>query len=274
MQSLAAAAVAVLQTENADDKAQAARAMAQAWRAGALAWAFDVAAPDRPARPRVPHLLPPNQMPKRGRAGSERARIALIHAVAHIELNAVDLACDMIVRFGDKAPRDFAEDWVRVADEEGLHFSLLQQRLRDWGACYGDLPAHDGLWEAAVDTQGDFIARLVVVPQVLEARGLDVTPTMQRRLRAVGDEAAADILDIILRDEIGHVAVGNRWFGWLCDARGLAREATFLGLCAAYGQTLPRPPFNVAARLAGGFSATELAGWARGASDGSGVVEG
>lgn len=264
MQSLAAACVAVLQTDNADDKAQAARAMAQDWHAGALRWAFDVAPPDRPARPSAPLVLPPNQMPKRGRAGSARARIALLHAVAHIELNAVDLACDMIARFGHQAPRAFADDWVRVADEEGVHFALLQQRLRDWGASYGDLPAHDGLWEAARDTQADFIARLVVVPQVLEARGLDVTPAMITRFAAQGDVETAQILTRIYEDEIGHVRTGNFWFRWACQSHHLSPQEAFKSAVSRYFRGELKPPFNDLARSAAGLEPCFYAPLAKG----------
>ena len=254
MTSIAAAAVGVLQSAHADAKAQAARAMAQAWRAGDLVWQFDVTPPDRPARPAVPLLLPPNQMPKRGRAGSARARIALLHALAHIELNAVDLACDMIARFGNQAPRDFCDDWVRVADEEGLHFALIQERLRSWEASYGDLPAHDGLWEAALATRDNFIARLVVVPQVLEARGLDVTPAMIDRFAALGDTQTRDILQRIYEDEIGHVRTGNFWFRWACQSHHLPPEETFQSAVKAYFRGILKPPFNDLARSAAGLT--------------------
>ena len=253
MQSLAQAARAVLETSDADAKAGAARAMAAAWRKGQLAWVFDVPAPDRPARPDAPVLLAPNHMPKRGRGGSARARIALLHALAHIELNAVDLACDMIVRFAQRAPRAFADDWVRVADEEGLHFSLLQQRLRDWGASYGDLPAHDGLWEAAMDTREDFIARLVVVPQVLEARGLDVTPAMIARFTAQADPESAAILERIYKDEIGHVRIGNFWFRWACQSHHLSPEQAFKEAVLHYFRGELKPPFNDLARSQAGL---------------------
>jgi len=253
MPSLAAAVVAVLQNDGADAKAQGARDMAERWAAGELAWTFDVAPPDRPARPAKPEMLPPTHMPRRGRAGSERGRIALLHALAHIELNAVDLACDMIVRFGAQAPRDFVDDWMRVAADEGLHFSLLQNRLRTWGAQYGDLPAHDGLWEAALDTRHDFIARLVVVPQVLEARGLDVTPAMVERFAHIGDQQSADLLQRIYEDEISHVRIGNFWFRWACQSHHLPPEKTFKDAVLRYFKGELKPPFNDLARSQAGL---------------------
>lgn len=223
-----------------------------------------------PGRPLQPTLVPPQRVPRR-RPGSPAGRAALIHAIAHIEFNAINLALDAVARFAGM-PVDFYRDWARVAAEEARHFALLTTHLATLGHAYGDFVAHDGLWEAARKTRDDVLARMALVPRILEARGLDVTPAMQHRLRAAGDDAAAGILEIILQDEIGHVAVGNRWFLWLCAARGVASDATFTGLCSDYGQALPRPPFNVAARLAGGFSAVELADWERG--DGSRIVEG
>lgn len=225
-----------------------------------------------PGRPLQPALVPPQRVPRR-RPGSPAGRAALIHAIAHIEFNAINLALDAVARFAGM-PGDFYRDWAGVAAEEARHFSLLSGHLATLGHAYGDFAAHDGLWEAARKTRDDVLARMALVPRILEARGLDVTPAMQNRLRAAGDHTAAGILEIILQDEIGHVAVGNRWFLWLCARRGVASEAAFLRLCKDYGQAQPRPPFNVAARLAGGFSAAELASWELGAGVGSGVVEG
>lgn len=227
---------------------------------------------DIPGRPAQPVLVPPQRVPRR-RPGSPAGRAALIHAIAHIEFNAINLALDAVARFSGM-PADFYLDWARVAAEEARHFSMLTAHLAELGYRYGDFAAHDGLWEAARKTRHDVLARMALVPRILEARGLDVTPAMQSRLRAVGDEKAADLLQIILRDEIGHVAVGNRWFLWLCASRDLSPANCFKGLCETYGQSLPRPPFNVAARLAGGFAAAELADWAREATVESGVVEG
>ncbi|MSQ68037.1 MAG: ferritin-like domain-containing protein [Gammaproteobacteria bacterium] len=213
-----------------------------------------------PGRPGLPRLVPPQQVPRR-RPGSLLGRAALLHAIAHIEFNAINLALDAVVRFPNLPPA-FYLDWLRVAGEEAQHYTLLVAHLATLGHAYGDFLAHDGLWDAARKTTADPLARMGLVPRVLEARGLDVTPGLQARLRTVGDTAAAAILDLILRDEIGHVAVGNRWYEWLCAQRGVAPRTTFAALCVTYGQSPPRAPFNVAARLAGGFSREELADWA------------
>ena len=215
-------------------------------------------APLTPGRPGLPRLVPPHEVPRR-RAGSATGRAALLHAIAHIEFNAINLALDALVRFPGM-PVAYYRDWSRVAAEEAQHFRLLAAHLGTLGHAYGGFAAHDGLWEAARKTAGDVLARMALVPRVLEARGLDVTPGMQARLRSAGDEAAAGILDLILRDEIGHVAIGNRWYHWLCDERGLEPIATFRTLCADFGQSLPHPPFNVPARIAGGFTEAELTG--------------
>jgi uncharacterized ferritin-like protein (DUF455 family) len=211
---------------------------------------------ESPGRPPRPTLVHPARVPRRS-AASPAGRAALLHAIAHIEFNAINLALDAVARFADM-PADYYRDWWRVAGEEALHFELLTDHLATLGFAYGDFPAHDGLWEAARKTADDCLARMALVPRVLEARGLDVTPGMRARLVAAGDEPAAAILDVILRDEIGHVAIGNRWFHHLCAARGLEPIATFAALCDRYGQPPPRPPFNEQARLAGGFSVEEL----------------
>jgi uncharacterized ferritin-like protein (DUF455 family) len=213
-----------------------------------------------PGRPGLPMLVSPQQVPRR-RPGSPQGRAALIHAIAHIEFNAINLALDAVVRFHE-LPDAFYRDWLQVAAEEASHFSLLAAHLGTLGHAYGDFPAHDGLWEAARRTRKDVLARMALVPRVLEARGLDVTPAMQARLRAAGDGAAADILDIILRDEVGHVAIGNRWFHWLCGQRQVQPQDAFRQLCTVHGQSPPRAPFNTEARLAGGFTPEELAEWA------------
>jgi len=213
--------------------------------------------PARPARPERPLLLPPRDMPKRRNFGSHAGRIALLHALAHIELNAIDLAWDIIARFSElDLPRSFYSDWVEVAAEEAEHFALLAERLEALGARYGDLPAHDGLWEAAANTAHDLLARLALVPLVLEARGLDVTPEMIRRLERAGDCGSAAILDRIYRDEIGHVAVGARWFEWLCRERDLVPDAAFRDLVRCHFTGSLKPPFNHAAREAAGFPAS------------------
>ena len=193
-------------------------------------------------------------MPKRRAGGSQAGRVALLHALAHIELNAVDLAWDIIARFGEPfLPRAFFDDWVAVAAEEARHHALLAGRLAQLGAAYGDLPAHDGLWQAAQATAHDLLARLAIVPLVLEARGLDVTPEMIRRLERFGDGESAAILRIIYADEIGHVATGRRWFLWLCGRNGLPPAETYQSLVRRYFRGGLKPPFNRAGRDAAGF---------------------
>jgi uncharacterized ferritin-like protein (DUF455 family) len=193
-------------------------------------------------------------MPKRRAFGSQAGRIALLHALAHIELNAIDLGWDIIARFADAdLARTFFDDWVGVAAEEAAHFELLANRLGDFGARYGDLPAHDGLWDASSATADDLLARLAVVPLVLEARGLDVTPEMIARLERVGDMPSAEILRRIYRDEIGHVAVGLRWFLHLCRERGLVPEEVFRDRVRRCFKGDLKPPFNLEARSAAGF---------------------
>jgi uncharacterized ferritin-like protein (DUF455 family) len=203
-----------------------------------------------------PVLRPPREMPKRRNFGSQAGRTALLHALAHIELNAIDLGWDIVARFAGEAPaRGFFDDWVRVAAEEAGHFALLAARLADFGMRYGDLPAHDGLWEAAAATAGDLLARLAVVPLVLEARGLDVTPQMALRLEHAGDDRSAAILRHIYQEEIGHVAVGTRWFEQVCRERGLAPEQVFRECVARCFKGELKPPFNHAARAAAGLPA-------------------
>jgi uncharacterized ferritin-like protein (DUF455 family) len=194
-------------------------------------------------------------MPRRGRAGSVRGRIALLHALAHIELNAVDLACDLIARFGEPdLPIEFFADWVEIADDEARHFEMLTGRLAEFGAAYGDLPAHDGLWQAAEETAHDLTARLAVVPLVLEARALDVTPATVAHLRQIGDATTATILERLVDDEIRHVAAGRRWFEHACAARGLAPVAAYHELVRRHFRGALRPPFNAAARASAGLT--------------------
>jgi uncharacterized ferritin-like protein (DUF455 family) len=249
------AARTVLGTADARGKAVAGRAVAAAWRAGGLAMPRRVDLPDRPARPAEPPLLSPHAVRKRKITAAPAGRIALLHAIAHIELNAVDLSWDAVARFPDAGfPRAYVDDWVRVADEESKHFLLLADRLEALGSRYGALPAHDGLWQAAEQTMDDPLARHAVVPLVLEARGLDVTPAMIGKLRSVGDEASADIFQVIYDDEIGHVAVGKRWFDYLCIQRGLEPVSTWQDIVRARFRGGVKPPFNVPAREAAGFS--------------------
>jgi uncharacterized ferritin-like protein (DUF455 family) len=252
--TIAQAVRTVLLTADPAAKVKAARAAARDWRAGRLDWRFDVSMPDRPARGDRPELLSPSRMPKRGKGGSERGRIAMLHALAHIEYVAIDLAFDLIGRFGSGFPRAFVDEWMRVGAEEAMHFAILDRRLRALGAAYGDLPAHDGLWEAAEATAGDPLARLAVVPMVLEARGLDVTPATIERFRAAGDGRSARLLERILNDEISHVATGVRWFESSCAAQRFAPAAHWQALVALYFRGSIKPPFNDSARGAAGLT--------------------
>lgn len=235
----------------------------QAFRAlGDGTLAFDAAAepplpigaPGRPGRPR---LVSPRSVPQRG-LGTREGRAALVHAIAHIEFNAVNLAWDAVYRFRG-LPAPYYRDWVTVAHDEARHFTLLAARLAALGHAYGDFDAHDGLWEMAVKTAHACLARMALVPRVLEARGLDVTPGMIARLAAVGDGATAAVLEVILREEVAHVAAGTRWFHWCCAREGRDPEQTFAALLAEYVPGGLRGPFNLDARRAAGFGEAELA---------------
>jgi len=219
------------------------------------------AAPDErlPGRPDRPTLVPPMDVPHRSPFTAE-GLAALLHAVCHIEFNAINLALDAVWRFAGM-PVDFYRDWLRVAAEEATHFDLLHTHLQSLGYHYGDFPAHDGLWEMCVKTQHDITARMALVPRTLEARGLDATPLIQARLRKVNTAAAlrtVEILDVILRDEIGHVAIGNRWYGWLCAQQALDPLAHYRALSRTHNAPRLKPPFNDAARREAGFSQQEL----------------
>jgi uncharacterized ferritin-like protein (DUF455 family) len=251
-QGIRAAACQVLRTAGAACKAQAAQALACRWRAGALLPSGPGAPPQRPARPAQPPLVPPREVRKRKVGAAREGRVALLHALAHIELNAIDLAADLLARFAAPEPA-FADDWVRVLDEEGKHFLLLTGRLAALDASYGDLPAHDGLWQAAEATAHDLLARLAVVPLVLEARGLDVTPAMIAKLEGVGDHESAAVLRVIYRDEIGHVAIGRRWFEAEAARRGLAPRETWQALVRQFFKGRLKAPFNDGARTAAGL---------------------
>lgn len=220
--------------------------------------ALQLVEPDHlPGRPTKPELLHPSKMPTRA-VGTPIGHAALIHALTHIEANAINLALDILWRFPDM-PDAFYLDWWQVAREEALHFQLLQDHLGTLGYCYGDFSAHDGLWEMAYKTRADLLARLALVPRTLEARGLDATPSVRNRLVSVGDQQGAQILAIILHDEIGHVSIGNRWYRHLCAQRGLDPVRTEAQLAQRYGAPVPKGPFNLAARRAAGFTDAELA---------------
>ncbi len=210
-----------------------------------------------PGRPAAPERVPPAQVPHRSMATVE-GRAALLHALAHIEFNAVNLALDILWRFAGM-PDAFYRDWLRVAHEEASHFDLLNQRLASLGYAYGDFPAHDGLWDMAERTQDDLLARLALVPRTLEARGLDASPLIRNKLAGAGDARSAAIVDIILRDEIGHVAIGNTWYKHLCAEQGREPVACYAELAARYGAPRLRGPFNLEARRAAGFDEAELA---------------
>jgi uncharacterized ferritin-like protein (DUF455 family) len=216
--------------------------------------------PALPGRPERPRLVAPAALAQRS-AFTADGRAALLHAVAHIEFNAINLALDAVWRFAD-LPEAYYRDWLQVADEEALHFTLVAQHLATLGHAYGDFDAHGALWTMAERTRGDVLARMALVPRTLEARGLDATPQIQARLRRVeSDDArrAVEILDVILRDEIGHVAAGNRWYRWACEQRGLDPLAQYRLLARRHGAPRLRPPFNLAARRAAGFSEEEIA---------------
>jgi len=230
------------------------------WRAGALALPVAGEVPPAlvaPGRPPRPELVPHTTLPRR-KPVSPEGHAALLHAIAHIEFNAINLALDCVYRFAG-LPGDYYTGWLEVAAEEAYHFSLVQARLRDLGYAYGDFQAHNGLWEMAIKTADDPLARMALVPRVLEARGLDATPPIVAALRRIGDDATIGVLDIILRDEIGHVALGDRWFRHFCAGRGLEPEATYLSLMARFDAPWPPRPLNVEARRKAGFSEAEIA---------------
>lgn len=247
----------VLTAAAPDTKVAAAKALRAHWDGGSAAMLAPCPPPDRPARPDAPKLVNPGLV-KRRRLGTAPGRAALLHAVAHIEFNAIDLAADMIARFGpssllrDDQRADFISDWAAVCDDEARHFGLICDRIAALDTAYGDLEAHDGLWQAAQRTKDDFIARLVIAPMVLEARGLDVTPAMIEKLKSAGDKDSAAVLQIIYDDEIGHVAAGRKWYGALCKTTGMDETQTFHEKVRIYFKGLLKPPFNRAARdLAG-----------------------
>ena len=253
MTSVSEAIRAVLLTGEAPAKVKATRALAREWHRGKLGWDFAAEMPERPAWPAGLELLPANCMPKRG-AGSQRNVVALWHSLAHIEFVAIDLALDMAGRFGAVMGCAFVADFLGVAAEEAMHFALIDRKLRSLGSHYGTLPAHAGLWEAAHDTRHDVAARLAVVPMVLEARGLDVTPGMRDRVLAQGDAHGARLLQRILDDEIRHVAVGARHFVAQCESAGMEPENRWKTLVARHFRGQLKPPFNDSARLAAGLS--------------------
>ncbi len=216
-----------------------------------------VKAIETPGRPDHPELVDPSKVPRR-RLGGSSGRAALVHAIAHIEFNAINLALDAAYRFRGM-PLQYYDDWISVAVDEARHFSMLQTRLRQMGQEYGDFPAHNGLWEMAVKTADSCLVRMALVPRVLEARGLDVTPGMMKRLLAAGDEQTVSVLEVILEEEVRHVEIGTRWFRYCCEQQGKEPLSTFLALLEEnYSGTL-RGPFNLEARYQAGFTKEEMA---------------
>ena len=260
METLFEAARACLDAADPAEKAELTHAHAAAFLRGERALPAGAPPPRpirMPGRPPRPRLVHPRDLPRRG-LGSDGGRAAFLHAIAHIELNAIDLAWDAVYRFRGM-PGDFYRDWVQVADDEARHFVLLRDRLRALGYDYGDFDAHNGLWEMSEKTAHDGLARMALVPRVLEARGLDVTPGMIERLRALGDLHTVQILETILAEEVAHVAAGSRWYRWYCQRAGVEPRSRFRELLAEYASGYLRGPYNIEARLLAGFDEDELA---------------
>ena len=256
--SLTACAVDVLQTADGREKTALSRRYAKAWfeaREAGAPWDIGQASPpDHPARPARPELLDPRDVPRR-KPGSEAGRIALLHAVAHIELNAVDLHWDIIARFGHHPmPLGFYDDWVKAADEESKHFNLMCDCLEELGSHYGALAAHRGMWRAAEDTADDLLGRLAVVPMVLEARGLDVTPGMIKVFRNAKLSSAVEALEVIYSEEVAHVAYGSKWFHYLCGAAAQDPKPVFHELVRKYFHGPLKAPFNEEKRAEAGIA--------------------
>ena len=260
MNSIFTAAHVCLRAASPEDKVALTFATADAFARGQCVIDEHAPPPEpirMPGRPERPKRVHPRELPRRG-LGSNEGRAAFIHSIAHIEFNAIDLAWDAVYRFRDMPPQFYA-DWVSVANDEARHFAMLRQRLAEFDRDYGDFDAHNGLWEMAEKTAHSGLERMALVPRVLEARGLDVTPAMIVKLRQLGDDATADILAVILREEIGHVAAGSRWFRWYCARDGVEPESIFRKLLTEYGRGVLHGPFNLDARSAAGFSEEELA---------------
>ncbi|MGE7370948.1 ferritin-like domain-containing protein [Neorhizobium sp. NPDC001467] len=254
--SLRGGATEAILSADLDRKTLLAQETATRWfeRRLSLRSPLDPPLPLRPGRPEKPQLVPPRAVEKRS-LHTLNGRIALLHSVAHIELNAVDLALDIVARFASEpVPNSFFDGWMQVAFEEAKHFRMVRSRLNDLGADYGDMPAHDGLWQAAHSTRNDLTARLAVVPLILEARGLDVTPSLQAKMRETGDHDTAAVLDVIYNDEKGHVAIGAKWFRFLCARERKDPAATFKDLVRANFRGALKPPFNDVARAEAGLT--------------------
>jgi uncharacterized ferritin-like protein (DUF455 family) len=256
--SLYQAARRCLLSDSVEEKLRLSDATAKAWQVSELSLTGWTPADDltEAGRPTAPPLVHPSRLPRR-RIGSEQGRLALIHAIAHIEFNAINLAWDAVQRFPDLPPA-FYTDWIQVAQEEVYHFRLIRERLREGGVDYGDFPAHNGLWEMAMRTAADPLIRMALVPRMLEARGLDVTPGIMQRFADIGDEMTVAALQVILAEEVGHVSFGTRWFRYLCERRGLEPEMTYFDLLSRYVDEGIRCPLHREARREAGFSETEL----------------
>lgn len=254
--SLRGGATLAILSPDLEEKTELAQETARRWHARRLSLRspLDPELPERPGRPEKPLLVPPKATEKRS-LHTLPGRIAMLHALAHIELNAVDLALDIVARFASEpVPHSFFDGWMRVAFEEAKHFRMVRERMQALGADYGDMPAHDGLWQAAHSTRNDLTARLAVVPLILEARGLDVTPSLQEKMRDTGDIDSADVLKVIYEDEKGHVAVGAKWFRFLCAREKKDPAATFKQLVRANFRGALKAPFNDVARAEAGLT--------------------
>jgi uncharacterized ferritin-like protein (DUF455 family) len=259
--SLFAALAEALAAPEIGQKLALTASVAADWQAGRLDWRDTTAVNLVCGRPARPELVPHRQVPQRS-AKSPEGRARLLHAIVHIEFSAINLALDHAARFRGM-PEQYYADWIGVAVEEAYHFTLLRERLRSLGHDYGDFPAHAGLWEMAEKTTGDVLARMALVPRLLEARGLDATPPIRCKLAQAGDVESARVLDVILRDEIGHVGLGDVWFRHLCTERDLEPESTYRRLLEAFDAPWPQAPLNESARLEAGFSRAELAAFTK-----------
>ena len=247
-----------LMQSDVDEKLRLVQRLSGLWKSASLVLDRESLPPVQlvPGWPETPQLVPAGKVRKRG-FGTQEGRAAMMHAIAHIEFNAINLALDAAQRF-DGMPSKFYEDWLKIADEEAYHFELIRAHLRFLGAEYGDYPAHEGLWDMAEKTAHDVLERMALVPRVLEARGLDVTPGIQEKLRQAGDHHAATLLDIIFADEIGHVAMGTFWFHYLCKQQNLSPESTFFKLLQTYFPKGMYGPYNLEARAEAGFTSSEI----------------
>lgn len=253
------AAYKILMLSDPLEKCEAMHQLYRQWRDNQSAFTLLVGKVEKipdPGRPALPELVSPKLLPKRSLHTVE-GRLVLMHAIAHIEFNAINLAVDAVYRFPDQ-PQSFYTDWLKVADDEARHFAMVLAYLRDRGSDYGAYTAHNGLWEMVVKTDHNILHRMALVPRVLEARGLDVSPAMIAKLKQAGDQAAAEILDVIYHDEISHVEAGSRWFRYHCDQQQLEPETTFIKLIDQYLFGQLKGPFNTAARIEAGFAKSEI----------------